>query len=145
MINFENASFTELKPVSNTAYSTAIEPQFIRGESILATFQNALDGVVFTSKRVFVIRKVNTVEDQIGNTDDTSDIAGDRISNAVELKEYSSLPYSKILAYSVETSGSIDLDSELELVFSDLGKVKFDFVGHAGIAEICRAISKHLL
>ena len=35
-----------------------------------------------------------------------------------------SLPYSKIQAWTIETAGRFDLDAELELWFSGLGKVR---------------------
>jgi hypothetical protein len=57
----------------------------------------------------------------------------------------SSLPYSKIQAYSVETAGVFDIDSELELWFSGLGKVKLEFVSHADVPAICRMISEFVL
>ena len=60
-------------------------------------------------------------------------------------KDCTSLPYSKIQAYSVETAGHFDLDSELELWFSGLGKVKLEFVSSANVAQICRFISAHVL
>jgi hypothetical protein len=60
-------------------------------------------------------------------------------------KDFTSLPYKNIVAYSVETSGTFDLDSELEIYFSSLGKVKFEFTGKTSIVEISRLISKHLL
>ena len=60
-------------------------------------------------------------------------------------KDISSLPYSKIQAFSVETAGVLDLDSELELWFSGLGKVKLDFVANANVSEICRMISLQVL
>ena len=39
----------------------------------------------------------------------------------------------------------IDLDSELELYFSSLGKVKFEFTGSSNIVEIGRTISQYIL
>jgi len=60
-------------------------------------------------------------------------------------KDFTSLPYKNIVAYSVETSGTFDLDSELEIYFSSQGKVKFEFTGKTGIVEISKVISKHLL
>ena len=45
----------------------------------------------------------------------------------------------------METAGTIDLDSELELWFSGLGKVKFEFVSNADVAGICRMISELVL
>ena len=60
-------------------------------------------------------------------------------------KDFSSLPYSKIQAFSVETAGVFDLDSELEIWFSGLGKVKFEFVSKANVYEICKMISERVL
>ena len=60
-------------------------------------------------------------------------------------KDFTSLPYSKIQAFSVESAGVFDLDSELELWFSGLGKVKFEFVSRANVSEICRFISQQVL
>lgn len=124
MVDFENATFAKLRPVSNNSFEAFISPMFINGESILATFQGIRDGVVFTNKRIFAIN--------------VQGLTGKK-------KDFSSLPYSKIQAFSVETAGVIDLDSELELWFSGLGKVKFEFISRADVAEICRMISERVL
>ena len=60
-------------------------------------------------------------------------------------KDFTSLPYSKIQVYSVETSGVFDLDSELELWFSGVGKVKFEFTSNSNVSEICKSISNYVL
>lgn len=124
MIDFQNASFLRLGPVPNTSFEAMITPTFIDGESILNTFQGIRDGVVFTNKRIIAIN--------------VQGITGKK-------KDFTSLPYNKIQAYSVETSGVFDFDSELELWFSGLGKVKFEFVSDADVAGICRMISSFVL
>ena len=60
-------------------------------------------------------------------------------------KDFTSLPYSKISAFSVETSGVFDLDSELEMYFSGLGKVKFEFTGQSDIVQIGQIIGSYAL
>ncbi len=60
-------------------------------------------------------------------------------------KDFTSLPYSKIQAFSVETAGVFDLDAELEIYFSGLGKVKFEFSGESDIGAIGRMISEKVL
>lgn len=60
-------------------------------------------------------------------------------------KDYSSLPYSKVQAFSVETAGIVDLDGELELYFSALGKVKFEFTGDSNVKAIGQAIAAYAL
>ena len=124
MIDFQNASFAKLKPVPDANFLPLIGPLFIEGESVIATFQGIRDGVVFTNKRIIAIN--------------VQGITGKK-------KDFSSLPYSKIQAFSVESAGVFDIDSELELWFSGMGKVKFEFVSHADIAAICRIISGFVL
>ena len=41
--------------------------------------------------------------------------------------------------------GVLDLDSELDLWFSGLGRVRFEFVSNADIPTICRTISERVL
>ncbi|MEG1239966.1 MAG: PH domain-containing protein [Pseudoflavonifractor sp.] len=124
MIDFENASFLKLKPVDNGTFAAALQPMFVPGETITGSFQGIRDGVVFTDKRIFSIN--------------VQGITGKK-------KDFTSLPYSKIQAFSVETAGTLDLDSELELWFSGMGKVKFEFVSRADVAGICRMISERVL
>lgn len=124
MIDFQNASFYKLKPVSNNVYASILEPMFVQGEQIISTYQTIRDGVVFTNKRIIAIN--------------VQGITGKK-------KDFSSLPYSRIQAFSVETAGVFDLDSELELWFSGLGKVRFEFVSRADVSSICKMISERVL
>ena len=124
MIDFQNATFAKLKPVPNEDFVDMIAPMFVKDEYILQAFRGIRDGVVFTTKRIFAIN--------------VQGITGKK-------KDFSSLPYSKIQAFSVETAGILDLDSELELWFSGLGKVKFEFVSRADVSGICRMISERVL
>ena len=124
MIDFQNAVFLKLRPVPDSTFSTVIEPMFIPGEAILCSFQTVRDGVVFTNKRIFAIN--------------VQGITGKK-------KDFTSLPYCKIQAFSVETAGVLDLDSELELWFAGMGRVKFDFVSRADVSGICRIISGFVL
>lgn len=124
MIDFNNASFLKLKPVSEQNFLPMIHPMFVPGEEVIQAFQSIRDGVVFTTKRIFAIN--------------IQGITGKK-------KDFSSLPYSKIQAFSVETAGVLDLDSELELWFSGLGKVKFEFTARSNVSQICRLISERVL
>ena len=124
MIDFKNADFLKLKPVNNNIFASTITPMFVPGEEIISTYQTVRDGVVFTNKRIIAIN--------------VQGITGKK-------KDFTSLPYSKIQAYSVETAGVLDLDSELEIWFSGLGKVKLEFTANANVAEICKMISLHVL
>lgn len=124
MIDFKNAEFLKLKPADAKAYADFITPMFVPGEEIIGTYQAIRDGVVFTNKRIMVIN--------------VQGITGKK-------KDVTSLPYSKIQAYSVETAGHLDLDSELEIWFSGLGRIKLEFVSRANVSDICKTISLHVL
>ena len=51
----------------------------------------------------------------------------------------------RIPAFSIETAGVFDMDSELQLWFSGLGQVTFEFSSNANVTEICRLISENML
>ena len=55
------------------------------------------------------------------------------------------MPYSKITVFSVETAGVLDLDSELEMYFSGVGKIKFEFSGNSDIVQIGQVIASYVL
>lgn len=124
MIDFQNARFLKMKPVDPAHFEAMISPMLIPGEAILGAFQSIRDGVVFTDKRIVAIN--------------VQGLTGKK-------KDFTSLPYSKIQAFSLETAGVLDLDSELTLWFSGLGKVGFEFASRADVPAICRTISGFVL
>ena len=48
-------------------------------------------------------------------------------------------------AISVESAGTFDADAELELWFSGLGKVKFEFSGKTDVAYLNKLVAHHVL
>lgn len=124
MIDFNNGAFLKLKKISNDDVSGQVAPLLISGEEIISSYKTIRDFVVFTTKRVIAVN--------------LQGITGTK-------KDFTSLPYSKVQAYSVETSGTFDLDSELEMYFSALGKVKFEFKGNSDIVKIGQIISEYVL
>ena len=124
MIDFQNATFFKLRPVNNSEFEDMISPMFVSDEQIIQSFRGIRDGVVFTNKRIIAIN--------------VQGITGKK-------KDFTSLPYSKIQSYSVETAGVFDLDSELDLWFSSMGRVRFEFIAQANVSAICRIISERVL
>lgn len=124
MIDFKNASYVKLKMVNGEELKNLVKPMLIENETILSVYQSVRDGVVFTNKRIITIN--------------VQGITGTK-------KDFTSLPYSKIQVYSIETAGLLDLDSELELWFSGIGRVKFEFKSNSNVNEICRLISEYIL
>src|SRR4029078_12278484 len=87
-------------------------------EAVHLSFKGMRDSVVFTNKRLITVN----VQGMTGKK-----------------RDYSSLPHSKVQAWSIETAGRFDLDAELELWFSGLGKVRLDFKGQVDIRSIGRS------
>ena len=124
MIDFQNAAFLKLRPVNDAELLSLVQPLIISGEQVLHTFRTIRDGVVFTDKRIIAVN--------------IQGVTGKK-------KDFTSLPYNRIQAISVETAGLLDLDGELELWFSGMGKVKFEFVSGTDVAQLCRVISERIL
>ena len=124
MIDFKNGTFLKLKQTNPEPLLKQVGPLLVSGEEVLSAYQTIRDFVMFTNKRVISVN----VQGMTGKK-----------------KDFTSLPYSKISAFSVETSGVFDLDSELEMYFSGLGKVKFEFTGESNIVEIGRIIGEFAL
>lgn len=122
MIDFKNGAYFKLK--QNDDYAGRVDELLIPGERIVSSFKAIRDGVVFTDKRIIAVN--------------VQGITGSK-------KDYTSLPYSKVVAFSVETAGTFDLDAELDLWFSGLGKVRFAFTGRTNIVELARIIGQFVL
>lgn len=124
MIDFQNANFLKLRPVDGEQFAAYVRDMLLDNEEIIQCYQSIRDGVIFTNARIIAIN--------------VQGITGKK-------KDFTSLPYSKIQAFSVETAGVLDLDSELELWFSGLGKVKFEFIADCNVSYICKIISEFVL
>ncbi len=122
MIDFNNKGFFKLK--QNPDFSENVSDLLLEDEQIIDSYKSMRDGVVFTNKRIIAVN--------------VQGITGSKI-------DFTSLPYKNIVAYSIETSGTFDLDSELEIYFSAVGKVKFEFTGRSSLLEISKIISSYLL
>jgi len=124
LIDFKNASFLKMKPVSNTTFAQYVEDLLVPEEQTVYCFQSLRDGVVFTNRRVLAIN--------------IQGLTGKK-------RDITSLPYGKIQVFSIETAGVFDLDCELDLWFSGVGKVRFEFTSHVDVNDICKLISDHVL
>ena len=123
MIDFKNALFVKLHHVPEDTFNALIAPILVSDEKIIGAFQALRDGVAFTNKRMIAIN----VEGVTGKK-----------------KDFTSMPYNKIEAFSVETAGVMDPDSVLELCFAGLGVVRFEFESCTNILDICRLISENI-
>ena len=125
MIDFASGGFfARLKKVKDEEYGKVIADFLIDGEAVVGSYKSVRDGVVFTNKRIIAIN--------------VQGITGKK-------QDYTSIPYSKISTFSLETAGLFDLDAELEVYISGVGQVKFEFTGNTNVKEICKIISQFTL
>jgi hypothetical protein len=108
MMDFTNGAFVKLSAVHPAEVGEGVAELLVPGEQIQQAFKAMRDYVVFTDKRLIAVN--------------VQGITGKK-------KDFTSLPYSRVQAFSVETAGTLDLDAELDLWFSGLGKVRLEFIG----------------
>ena len=125
-VNFNQDSVWNLKPISVDAVKSEVNGLLIGGEEVVMAFQTVRDQLIFTNKRIIAV--------------DVQGITGKR-------KSFSTMPYSKIQYFSIQTPGFGELipDSELFIMFSNTFTAKFEFKGGVDIGKIGRMISEYVL
>ncbi len=125
-VNFNRESVWDLKPIPVRDVRDDVLGLLLEDEEINSAFRTVRDQLVFTNKRIISI--------------DVQGITGRR-------KSFSSMPYSKIQFFSIQTPGFVELvpDSELFLMFSNGFTAKFEFKGAVDIGAIGRMISEYVL
>ena len=124
MIDFANGAVFKLSPCNPEEIAPDIAPILVNSESFVATFKAMRDYVAMTNKRLIAVN----VKGMTGKK-----------------RDFTSLPYSKIQAFSIETAGSFDMDAELDLWFSGVGKVRLEFKGGTDIRQLGQMIATYAL
>jgi hypothetical protein len=124
MIDFDKSEIFKLKPISDDKVLQPIVSFLIEDERIFAAFKTVRDQVVFTNKRIISANVQGLTGSQV---------------------DYTSIPYSKIQTFSIETSGTLDLDCEIEVYVSSVGKIKFEIKGSFDIVSFNKILSEQVL
>ncbi len=123
MIDFENAEYLKMRKVEKDAVGANTLGLLLPTERILGVYRSVRDHVIFTDKRFIAVN--------------VQGITGKK-------QTITSMPYRNITCFSIQTAGTLDIDSELELFISAVGKVRFEFSGRSDIVEIGRMISQNV-
>ena len=125
-INFNEDSVWNLRAIKPASVRADVNGLLIGGEVIVSAFQTVRDQLVFTNKRIIAI--------------DVQGVTGKR-------KSFTTLPYSKVQFFTIQTPGFMELfsDTELLLMFSNGFTAKFEFRGSVDIGQISRVISQYAL
>lgn len=124
MIDFTKKSLIKLKPISTKEGEDVSKTLLIPNENVTFAFSSMRDKLVFTSKRIISIN--------------VQGITGKKT-------DYTSIPYSKIQIFSIETAGSFDLDSELDVTISGMGTIRFELSSKTNIQELGQFLSNQIL
>jgi hypothetical protein len=124
MIDFQNGAVFKLQAAREDDLAPEVVQLLVPDEKIVACFKAVRDFAVFTNKRLIAVN--------------VQGITGKK-------RDFTSLPYSKIQAFSVETAGRLDLDAELDLWFSGLGKVRLEFKGKVDVRDLGKMIASYVL
>ncbi len=126
MINFNKNSVFHLKPIDESEVRQDVKELFVDGEQIIESFKTVRDQLIFTNKRIIAI--------------DVQGITGKR-------KSYSTLPYTTIQFFEVQTQGFAEIfpDSELFIQYANGFTAQFEFKGNVDIRKIGKMISSFIL
>ena len=124
MIDFKKTVLFKLSPMETEKILQPINDFLLDDEKVFSAFKTVRDQLVFTDKRIIAAN--------------VQGITGKKV-------DYTSIPYSKIQTFSVETSGVLDLDAEIEIYISAIGKVKFQIRGNFDVVGFNKLISKYVL
>ena len=119
MFNFQNGNAIKLQQGDPAYGAKMVESLLIQNEKVINSYTIEFGTVVFTNMRIIAVNLQGI---------------------SVKIRDFSSLSYCKIQAFSVETARAFDLDCVLELWFSGLGKLKFKFTGNIDIRPILQTI-----
>ena len=95
----------------------------VAGENVLLAFKAVRDWIVFTDWRVIHV--------------DVQGLTGSK-------KDYKSVPYRSINAYSIESAGTFDLDGEIKFFVSGLGGIQFKVGRDSDIAGLQSLLAEKL-
>lgn len=125
-ISFNRESVFNLTPINLSEVRDEVNGLLIENEHMICAFKTVRDQLIFTDFRIIAV--------------DVQGITGKR-------KSFSSLPYSKVQFFSIQTPGFAELvpDSELYMEFANGFTAKFEFRGGVDIGQIGRMISEFVL
>ena len=100
-----------------------VQPLLVDGEEIAFATKGMRDGAVFTNKRIIIVNRQG--------------ITGKKI-------EFASLPLKAITAFSIENSGTFDLDAELKVYGSGWGRAEMQFTKGFNVQKLAAYLGEVL-
>jgi len=119
-----NALMGNANTVDAGSVAGELADYLVPGERVEHAYKLVRDMIVFTDKRLLLV--------------DKQGVTGRKT-------EFHSLPYAKISHFSVETAGSLDLESELKVFVSGGAVFQRTFGRGVNIADVQRVLASYVL
>ena len=124
MLDFTSTIVFKLNEIKPEEGLELVQPMLLDDEKIFAAFKTIRDHVIFTNHRIIAVN----VEGITG-----------------KMKDYTSLPFIKVQAFSVRTASLLAMDTIMDVWFNSMGIVSFEFSGHFDIAAFNKLIGQYIL
>lgn len=118
-----DSGIIKLHQVDSEKMNSVVEKLLLPDEEVVGVYKTVRDSVVFTDRRIIA-----------------TDVKG-----AGKKTDVTSIPYRQINKFSVQTSGILDVDSELEIHLICGETLHFEFMGTKAVYDIGQALAKFSL
>lgn len=124
MLDFKSSIVFKLSEIKPEEGLELVQPMLLDDEKIFAAFKTVRDHVIFTNHRIIAVN--------------VEGITGKK-------KDFTSLPFIKVQAFSVRTASLLGTDTIMDIWFNSMGIVTFEFSGRFGIASFNKLIGQYIL
>ena len=124
VLDFNTNLIFKLKEIKPEEGLELVQPMLLDDETIFAAFKTVRDHVIFTNHRIIAVN--------------VEGITGKK-------KDYTSLPFIKVQAFSVRTASLLAMDTIMDIWFNSMGIVTFEFSGRFDIAAFNKLIGQYIL
>jgi hypothetical protein len=124
VLDFNTNIVFKLKEIKPEEGLELVQPMLLDDETIFAAFKTVRDHVIFTNHRIIAVN--------------VEGITGKK-------KDYTSLPFIKVQAFSVRTASLLGLDTMMDIWFNSMGIVTFEFSGRFDVAAFNKLIGQYIL
>ena len=113
----------KLQQINPSTIYNYFSPLIMRGEEVMSAYQTHAEYIVFTNRRVITVV-----------------LERDETTKSTLL----TLPYSRILYFSIESIGLLENSCILRLYFYDLGNIEYEFAGSNNVAKLSHIIGANI-
>ena len=125
MVDFKNnTSIFKMDEGRRDTFDKTITQFYVRGEETVACYKAFRDYMIFTTRRIIIVN--------------VQGLSGKK-------RDYSSIPYSKIQAFSVRTAGMLDIDTDVDLAIAGIGLIHLEFTAGTNVGKLLRIIGEYTL